>query len=171
MDGNQMYVLEKGSVTVTKGTGNERSVICDLGPGQLFGELAILYNCRRTATVATKGQVALWVLERAVFQAVVKSAGEAKDEERFTLLSKIKGTCIYRVNFTLPNDHFHHRYFGNKGALWNIRKLKFFPVLKTLSEAKLRKIADCLEEEDFDANHCIIKLGFYFLKDVVYLYW
>jgi cGMP-dependent protein kinase len=122
MDGNQMYVLEKGSVTVTKGQGNEKSVICDLGPGQLFGELAILYNTRRTATITSKSQVTLWVLERAVFQAVVKSAGEAKDEERFNLLSKIK-------------------------------------VLKTLSEAKLRKIADCLEEEEFDDGHCIIKQG------------
>ena len=91
MDGNQMYVIEKGSVTVTKGQGNEKSVICDLGPGQLFGELAILYNTRRTATITSKSQVTLWVLERAVFQAVVKSAGEAKDEERFNLLSKIKG--------------------------------------------------------------------------------
>ena len=98
MDGNQMYVLEKGSVTVTKGQGNEKSVICDLGPGQLFGELAILYNTRRTATITTKSQVTLWVLERAVFQAVVKSAGEAKDEERFNLLSKIKGKIFNLFN-------------------------------------------------------------------------
>lgn len=31
--------------------------------------------------------------------------------------------------------------------------------MKTLSEAKLRKIADCLEEEEFDDGHCIIKQG------------
>ena len=103
MDGNQMYVLEKGSVTVTKGQGNEKSVICDLGPDQLFGELAILYNTRRTATITSKSQVTLWVLERAVFQAVVKSAGEAKDEERFNLLSKIKGKYIF-IKITKTNN-------------------------------------------------------------------
>lgn len=121
-DGNQMYVLEQGNVTVTKGAGKDKTFVCDLGPGQLFGELAILYNCRRTATVTTKGQVTVWVLERQVFQAVVKSAGQAKDEERFNLLSKVK-------------------------------ELKQFP------EAKLRKIADCLEEESFENGHCIFKQG------------
>jgi hypothetical protein len=29
--------------------------------------------------------------------------------------------------------------------------------LNALSEGKLRKIADCLEEETFDKNQCIIK--------------
>ena len=42
----------------------------------------------------TKGQVTVWVLDRAVFQAVVKSAGQAKDEERFNLLSKVKGKLL-----------------------------------------------------------------------------
>jgi len=121
-DGNHMYVLEQGNVTVTKGAGKDKTFVCDLGPGQLFGELAILYNCRRTATVTTKGQVTVWVLERQVFQAVVKSAGQAKEEERFNLLSKVK-------------------------------ELKQFP------EAKLRKIADCLEEESFENGHCIFKQG------------
>ena len=70
-DGKQMYVLEKGQVAVSKvmtiefsslpterneqfhiffyyqGIGEkERQHVCDLGPGTLFGELAILYNCR-----------------------------------------------------------------------------------------------------------------------------
>ena len=68
--------------------------------------------------------VSLWTLERNVFQAVVKSAGQAKDEERFNLLSKVE-------------------------------TLKQFP------EAKLRKIADCLEEETFEPNTLIFKQGFF----------
>ncbi len=36
-----------GEVKVTKG-GENRGV---MGPGKLFGELAILYNCTRTATI------------------------------------------------------------------------------------------------------------------------
>ena len=31
--------------------------------------------------------------------------------------------------------------------------------LKQFPEAKLRKIADCLEEESFDNGHCIFKQG------------
>ena len=43
-----MYVLDQGAVTVTKGNGQDKQFVCDLASGQLFGELAILYNCRRT---------------------------------------------------------------------------------------------------------------------------
>lgn len=32
----------------------DRQVRTKMGPGRLFGELAILYNCTRTATVKSK---------------------------------------------------------------------------------------------------------------------
>ena len=70
--------------------GDKRQNVCDLGPGTLFGELAILYNCRRTATITTKTDVSLWALERQCFQMVVKSAGQEKDQERFDVLSQVK---------------------------------------------------------------------------------
>lgn len=62
--GEKMYVLDQGVVSVTKGS----QFITDLGTGQLFGELAILYNCRRTATIVTKTKVSAWYLERGIFQ-------------------------------------------------------------------------------------------------------
>lgn len=39
-----------GKVEVTK----EGVKLCTMGPGKVFGELAILYNCTRTATVKSK---------------------------------------------------------------------------------------------------------------------
>lgn len=40
----------EGKVEVSK----EGKFLCNLGPGKVFGELAILYNCTRTATVKGK---------------------------------------------------------------------------------------------------------------------
>uniref|UniRef100_A0A8C1RQT6 cGMP-dependent protein kinase n=1 Tax=Cyprinus carpio TaxID=7962 RepID=A0A8C1RQT6_CYPCA len=45
--GSLVYVMEDGKVEVTK----EGMKLCTMGPGKVFGELAILYNCTRTATV------------------------------------------------------------------------------------------------------------------------
>lgn len=42
--------LLDGKVEVTK----EGVKLCTMGPGKVFGELAILYNCTRTATVKSK---------------------------------------------------------------------------------------------------------------------
>lgn len=39
-----------GKVEVTK----ESLKLCTMGPGKVFGELAILYNCTRTATVKSE---------------------------------------------------------------------------------------------------------------------
>ena len=86
----------------------------------MFGELALLYNCKRTATVTTKTNVSLWALEREIFQHIVRSAGEERDKERLNLLSKVKD-------------------------------------LKSLPDEKLRKIVDCLEEEEYEDNECILR--------------
>ena len=71
MDGTHMYILQQGSVNVTKvqslppqsrkqpnfqGSGPDKVDVCKLGAGSLFGELAILYNCRRTATITSTEQ-------------------------------------------------------------------------------------------------------------------
>ena len=39
------------------------------------------------------------------------------------------------------------------------QKKIFILELKQFPEAKLRKIADCLEEESFENGHCIFKQG------------
>jgi cGMP-dependent protein kinase len=45
--GNILYVVDEGIVEVTK---NQR-LVCTMSSGKLFGELAILYNCTRTASI------------------------------------------------------------------------------------------------------------------------
>ena len=40
-------------------------------PGESFGELALLYNCPRAATVRCTRGGTLWALDRATFRAVL----------------------------------------------------------------------------------------------------
>lgn len=51
--GSALYVIEEGFLEVSKGS----QFLSKMGPKKLFGELAILYNCTRTATV--KGMLLL----------------------------------------------------------------------------------------------------------------
>ena len=60
----QLTVVE-GKVEVTKGGTH----LCHMGEGKVFGELAILYNCTRTATVKGINKnlfIVFWTFYRAV---------------------------------------------------------------------------------------------------------
>uniref|UniRef100_A0A8C1W2K1 cGMP-dependent protein kinase n=1 Tax=Cyprinus carpio TaxID=7962 RepID=A0A8C1W2K1_CYPCA len=72
--GSLVYVMEEGKVEVSK----EGLKLCTMGPGKVFGELAILYNCTRTATVRTVTSVKLWAIDRQCFQTIMMRTGLIK---------------------------------------------------------------------------------------------
>lgn len=56
--GSSVFVMEEGKVEVSKGN----KILSTMGPGKVFGELAILYNCTRTATVRGNSENNLYSL-------------------------------------------------------------------------------------------------------------
>ena len=55
--------------------------------GEVFGELAILYHCKRTATIMTREKCRIWSLSRATFQHIIKTSGKAEIDKRLAYLS------------------------------------------------------------------------------------
>ncbi|KAJ8797613.1 hypothetical protein J1605_017226 [Eschrichtius robustus] len=83
--GSLVYVMEDGKVEVTK----EGVKLCTMGPGKVFGELAILYNCTRTATVKTLVNVKLWAIDRQCFQTIMMRTGLIKHTEYMEFLKSV----------------------------------------------------------------------------------
>jgi peroxiredoxin 2/4 len=68
-DANRFYVILKGEVAVTRRTPEgEQIELATLGPGQFFGEVGILAETRRTATVRAIGDIELLALSWQEFQ-------------------------------------------------------------------------------------------------------
>ena len=66
---DRFYVIAKGEVAVTRRTPEgEQIELATLGPGQFFGEVGILAETRRTATVRAIGSVELLALSWKEFQ-------------------------------------------------------------------------------------------------------
>jgi MFS family permease len=70
--GSLFYIVEAGELSVTHGDDELRR----LGPGAWFGELALLRNCARTATVTAISDVRLHAVDRDTFLTAL--AGQAR---------------------------------------------------------------------------------------------
>ncbi|KAL9707715.1 hypothetical protein quinque_011233 [Culex quinquefasciatus] len=60
-----------------------------MGPGKAFGELAILYNCTRTASIRVLCDSRVWVLDRRVFQRIMMRTGLQRIEENVNFLRSV----------------------------------------------------------------------------------
>jgi cAMP-dependent protein kinase regulator len=58
-------------------------------PGEAFGELALLYNAPRAATIKAKTDCHLWVLDRNTFNFIVKDAASRKREKYEDFLKSV----------------------------------------------------------------------------------
>lgn len=83
--GSIVFVLEEGKVEVTKGG----RLLCHLGIGKVFGELAILYNCTRTATVKALTDCTLWAIERQCFQTIMMRTALVRQAEYTDFLKSV----------------------------------------------------------------------------------
>ena len=71
-----MYVLESGSLECTKvfKKGDPPTKLKVYVPGEGFGELALLYNAPRAATITATEASVVWKLDRGTFNHIVKDA-------------------------------------------------------------------------------------------------
>ncbi|KAL3185611.1 hypothetical protein MRX96_028878 [Rhipicephalus microplus] len=83
--GSHLYVSAEGELEVEK----DDQVLGRMGPGKAFGELAILYNCTRTASVKAVTKAKVWVLDRRVFQAIMMKTGLQRQEENIQFLRSV----------------------------------------------------------------------------------
>ena len=84
--GSVVYVMEQGKVEVSK-DGKLLSYIHR--PGSVFGELAILYNCTRTATIKAITDCKLWAIERGCFQAIMMKSGLIRQRDYIEFLKTV----------------------------------------------------------------------------------
>ena len=62
----------------------------DYHPGEAFGELALLYNAPRAATITAQTEALLWSLDRRTFNQIVKDAAATKRDKYEEFLKDVK---------------------------------------------------------------------------------
>jgi len=78
---DRFYIITDGQVEVTRRDEEGREhALATLGPGQFFGEIGLLANTPRTATVKAKSEVHLLSLDRQEFRQVMDSSSATAEE-------------------------------------------------------------------------------------------
>ena len=91
--GDCLYFVESGNLECYKqfSKGTEPVLVKKYQPGDSFGELALLYNAPRAATIrAVSDEVITWVLDRETFNNIVKDAAQKKREKYENFLKKVE---------------------------------------------------------------------------------
>ena len=87
-EGNDYYVVRSGEYSVLLKQAGDTPVHT-YHPGGAFGELALLYNKPRAASIKCKEAGSLYALDRATFRAVLMTGTKTELEKKVSLLKRV----------------------------------------------------------------------------------
>ncbi|XP_060688160.1 cGMP-dependent protein kinase 2 isoform X4 [Hemiscyllium ocellatum] len=83
--GNHLFVLAEGKLEVLQ----NNKILTSISIWTTFGELAILYNCTRTASVKALSRVKTWVLDQDVFRNIMRGTAQARHDQYRNFLRSV----------------------------------------------------------------------------------
>jgi CRP-like cAMP-binding protein len=129
VDEGALYVVDSGTVEVTTGGRHLRR----LGPGASFGEIALLHDVPRTATVRALTDVTIWRLER--------------DEVLSALTGRLQPPAA-RMTGTAP-----------AGGVSATEALKRIGILGGAPASAIERLASTAERVEFEPGELVMKEG------------
>ena len=168
--GDCLYFVEEGKLNCYKKKASEQSpkLVKEYGPGDAFGELALLYNAPRAATItAESDKVITWVLDRETFNHIVKEAAQKKREKyenflkKVEILSSIEPYELMQISDALKTATFKKGDYiikeGEMGDVFYILEEGTCEATKTLEPGKPDTIIKEYSVGDYFGERALIK--------------
>lgn len=93
--GDAFYIVEEGSVVCTKTIGGEITKVSEsLGAGKFFGELALIKNAPRAATVTAESETSCIVISRDDFKRVMGPISEMLKKNQEIYAKYVHGVTV-----------------------------------------------------------------------------
>ncbi len=113
-EGDYFYVVESGKYDIFVNKNGSPVKVVEITTGGSFGELALMYNAKRAATVVASGPGVLWALDRVTFRRILMDNTSRKRKlyesflEEVPLLHSLEVYERHKVADTLESVTFHN---------------------------------------------------------------
>jgi cAMP-dependent protein kinase regulator len=87
--GDTLFIINQGDFDCYKVIHGTETYLKTYHPGEFFGELALMYNAPRAASIKSKGEGKLYGLDRTTFNNIVQEAASKKRKYYSSILSKV----------------------------------------------------------------------------------
>jgi cGMP-dependent protein kinase 1 len=170
--GEKFYVVQSGTLDIyVRGAGGDAKVGNQLGPGSCFGELALMYNTPRAASIKSVAPCVIWAIDRTTYRGILVYYKYLRNSQYMEFLRKVvikdkplgaimnEGMYLVHTDLLMIAVHFF-LFFPNRTTVkWGFYKL-----------AELEKMTVSLEREQYEAGETIIRQGntgdhFYIIAD------
>lgn len=102
--GDSLYIVAEGDFDCFKFIDGEDKYLKTYVKGDAFGELALMYNAPRAATIISKGPGKMYALDRITFSQIVKAAAVRKRELYQNVMAKVE---IFSELNTVEKEQFY----------------------------------------------------------------
>ncbi|XP_030579348.1 cGMP-dependent protein kinase 2 [Archocentrus centrarchus] len=160
--GNHLFVLADGKLDVFQ----HNKLITSIAVWTAFGELAILYNCTRTASVRVVNDVRTWALDREVFQNIMRRTAETRHEQyrnflrSVSLLANLPEDKLSKIVDCLEVEYYDKGEYvireGEEGSTFYIIAQGKVKVTQTTEAYKLPQIINTLQKGDYFGEKALI---------------
>ncbi|KAF1389596.1 hypothetical protein PFLUV_G00075080 [Perca fluviatilis] len=160
--GNHLFVLADGKLDVFQ----HNKLLTSITVWTTFGELAILYNCTRTASVRVVNKVRVWALDREVFQNIMRRTAETRHEQHrnflrsVSLLANLPEDKLSKIVDCLEVEYYdkgeHIIREGEEGSTFYIIAQGKVKVTQTTEAHKLPQIINTLQKGEYFGEKALI---------------
>ena len=166
-NGDILYCIEEGNCECYKKIEKEEKLVKKYQAGDSFGELALLYNCPRAATVKAINNVITWCLDRETFNNIVKDAAHKKREKyesflkKVDILSTIESYELMQICDAIKTGNFHKDDYiikeGEMGDVFYILEEGECVATKTVEPGKPEIAIKDYKEGDYFGERALMK--------------
>jgi CRP/FNR family transcriptional regulator, cyclic AMP receptor protein len=109
--GKEMYVIQSGRIAITKKVRDVEKVLAVLGPGEFFGEMAIISNKPRNASASVEDEARVLVIDPRTFEAMIRGNSEIAVRMIKKLAERLSDADAQIENLLLsdPNSRIVHQ--------------------------------------------------------------